>query len=242
MKAFQFLKEKFSNQQEPQEKQEEAYAVELVEDTNNVASQEAAAGKEPLPLNDSDDELSSHLMSSVFGIVEERRKMKLMINDYKEQTSQAQNIINGILEEKKQLSEALTERENQLTAFQFQLEEQQKKYDELIEDYKSLRVNEINERKRLQQQIKELQTDYQSLNEEFHQYHETADKEAMRYKERIREEKEKFNHLQLQYNEILEENKALLEKITAFAKQISSVKTVSSIMFQKNENSNAENV
>lgn len=241
MKPFQFLKEKLSNQSESQGKKEEAYAVELVEDSNNKASQETAAAKEPLSLNDSDDELSSHLMSSVFGIVEERRKMKLMINDYKEQTAQAQTIINGILEEKKQLSAALSERENQLSAFQFQLDEQQKKYDELMEDYKSLRVNEINERKRLQQQIKELQADYQSLNEEFRQFHETADREAMRYKERIREEKEKFNHLQLKYNDLFEENKVLLDKITAFAKQISSVKTVNSILLQKSENSNAEN-
>lgn len=239
MKSIQFFKEKMNKHFPSSKEGEETFAVHVIEEPNGEDT--TVPLKETFSLNDSDDELSANLLSSVFALIEERRKMSLMITEYKEKVFDSNEIISSILEEKKQLANSLTEREKQLAALQSKSGDQQKRYEELMEDHKLLRVNELEERKRLQQQIKELKSDYESISNEFRKFQAETGKETMEYKDALREEKEKYSHLLLQYNKVSEDNTTLLEKISAFTKQISSVQMLNTIFSTNNEKTGTNN-
>ena len=239
MKRIPFLRDKVFPKPSSLKEGEETLTVKVIEEPNDDST--TSPSKESFSLNDSDDDLSANLLSSVFAIIEERRKMSLLISKYKEQILDLQSINSSIIEEKRQIGDTLKDRETQLEALQFQLGEYQEKYQELMEDHKLLRVNELKERKRLQQQIKELQADYESLSIEYKQFQEEKNKEIIGYKDIIREEREKYNHLQIQFNKLTEDNNMLLEKISAFAKQISSVQTFNSIFLPDKEKTETEN-
>jgi len=242
MKSIQFFKEKMNKHFPSSKEAEEPFAVHVIEESNE--DNETATSNnsnEPFSLNDSDDELSANLMSSVFALIEERRKMSLMIAELKEKVFDSNEIISSILEDKRQLGNSLSEREKQLKALQSKSEDQQERYEELLEDHKLLRVNELEERKRLQQQIKELKSDYESVSNEFRQYQADTGKEIMGYKDALREEKEKYSHLLLKFNKLSEDNSALLDKISIFTKQISSVQILSSILSTDNEKTGTNN-
>jgi len=233
MKIIPFFKEKVRKKHLSSEESEETFAVKVIEESNGDSI--TSPSKETFSLNDSDDDLSANLLSSVFGIIEERRKLAQLIVKYKEQMSEMQAINSGILEEKRQIGNSLKDREKQLENLQYQLGEYQEKCQELIEDHKLLKINELKEQKRLQQQIKELQADYESLSTEYKQFQEDKNKEIIGYKDALREEKEKYSHLQLQFNKLTEDNNILMEKISAFAKQISSVQMFNSIFLSDKE-------
>ncbi|MEL7565352.1 MAG: hypothetical protein AAGU27_10750 [Dehalobacterium sp.] len=239
MKSIQFFKGKMNKHFTSSKEAEEPFAVHVIEESNDES--ETATSNEPFSLNDSDDELSANLMSSVFAIIEERRKMSLMITELKEKVFDSNQIISSILEEKNQLTNSLTEREKQLKVLQSKSEDQQERYEELLEDHKLLRINELEERKRLQQQIKELKSDYETVSNEFRQFQSDTGKEIMGYKDALREEKEKYNHLLLKYNKLSEDNSTLLEKISIFTKQISSVQILSTLLSTDNEKTGTNN-
>lgn len=190
---------------------------------NSIKNNSIESIKENYSLTDNDDDLLANFMSSAFGIIEERRKMAELINDYKERLAHSKSIFADVLKEKSDLEKSLEDRTNQLLSLQSQVEEQQKKYENLMKDHKSFRVNELNARKKLQEQIKEYQADYETLKNEFRQYQEDKETETMDNKEKIRNEVEKYNHLQLKYNTLFEENRILLERVASFAKQVSSL-------------------
>lgn len=233
MKSIQLLKEKINKHFLTSREVKESFSVHVIEELNDAEISESF--NEPFSLNDSDDELSANLMSTVFAIIEERRKMVQIIVGLKEKVFDSNGIIAGILEEKNQMGNSLADRERQLKILQSKSEEQQDRYEELMEDHKLLRVSELEERKRLQQQIKELKSDYESINSEFRRFQTDTGKEGMGFKEVLREEKERYNHLLLKYNKVAEDNSTLLEKISVFTKQISSVQILNTILTKDKE-------
>ncbi|MGI6686312.1 MAG: hypothetical protein ACOX47_12730 [Bacillota bacterium] len=232
MRVIKFIKEKLTNQFKSPQKYEAIIDAQIIEDTDCDHSIEPM--KNSL-ITDSNDDLSSNLMASVFAIIEERRKMLMIISDYKERLANFQSIEDSILKEKKQLECSLEDRDQQIVKLQIEIEGQQRKYEELLTDHNSLRVNELNERVKLQQKIKELQADYESLSIEFRQLQGDKDQEAISYTENIRKEVEKYNHLQMKYDSLSKENKALMEKIAAFAKQISSFEMLNTFILPNYE-------
>jgi chromosome segregation ATPase len=233
MGAIRLLKEKLIGQLRSRHKNGEMVENQLIEEISCEDLVDLL--NESRTETDSNDDLSSNLMSSVFAIVEERRKILTLLKDYKEQLAHSQSIAADILKEKDQLKRLLKEREEQLLVLQSQIEKEQDRYEELMEEHKLLRVNELNERVKLQQQIKELQANYESLNTEFLHYQQDKDREALEYKEMLRKEAEKYNSLQLKYDKLLTENRNLIEKVAVFAKQVSSVEMLNELILPQNE-------
>lgn len=240
MKSIQFLKEKMNKHFLTSKEAEEPFSVHVIEELNDEEISEPI--NEAFSLNDSDDELSANLMSSVFAIIEERRKMVRIILELKEKIFDANEIIASILEEKNQMGNSLADRERQLKSLQSKSEDQQERYEELMEDHKLLRVSELEERKRLQQQIKELKSDYESVSNEFRQFQSNTGREVMGFKDALREEKERYSHLLLKYNKLSADNSTLLEKISVFTKQISSVQILDTILSAEKEKTGTNNL
>jgi chromosome segregation ATPase len=233
MNAIQFLKEKITNHTKFPVKNHEVNGAEVIEDLEVESSLELN-GKE-ISATDSEDHLTTNLMSTVFSIIEERRKLLMLVKDYKDKLAHSQAIFADVLKEKNFLEGVLKEREDELLVLQKQIEAEQQKYEDLMEDHKALRVNELNERLKLQQRIKELQADYDALSEECRKIQEEKDREALANKEKIRKELERYNHLQLKFNELSEENKVLMDKLTSFAKQISALNLLNPFLLPDRE-------
>ncbi len=239
MRRIPFFRKVLSKNQQVSKEQENTYNVNVIEVPNEENANEPS--QEIFTLNDSDDDFSSNLLAIVFGVIEERRKMSLLIAKQKEQIAETQTINASIVEEKRQLTNYMGERENQLKSLQYQINEYQDKYQELIEDYKELEISELKERQKLQQQIKELQANYDALADELKQYREETRIKNNRYKDELRQEKEKYTRLLLQHKKLSEDNTSLVEKIASFTKQISSVQMLNNIISDEHKMSETNN-
>ena len=220
--------------------QERTYSVNIIEEYEEENAADLSEGS--FVLSDSDDAFSENLLTIIFGIIEERRKMFSLVAKYKEQVAETQTINAGIIEEKKQLASSLEERDNQLRSLQGQINEHQEKYQELIEEHKESEINSLKERQKLQQQVKELEANYEGLADELKKHHEETRIKVTRYKDDLRLEKEKYNRLLLQHKKLSEDNTDLVEKIASFTRQISSVQMLNNVFSTEQENSDTNNL
>lgn len=173
--------------------------------------------------NHIEDEASVNLMNAVTSVIEDRRLLKVDLQDHKKMMELADRKMHEIEEARRVADEKVRRKDEELERQERRLVDHQYKFDQLQEDYQQLVATRNSEYDRLQSQIREIQNKYETLSGDYSKLRRDTSGQVERLEALLRVAEMRNSQLSAESEEIRKDNANLTRRITEFARQISGM-------------------
>jgi hypothetical protein len=167
-----------------------------------------------------EDETTVRLLQAVSAMVDDRRQMKELLQEYKKQIEVTQRQLRDSDDERKMLEFKLEKKDSEIDRQQRMMLDHQYKYEHLQEEFEQMQVNHQTEHNRLQEKVNELTGHYEELTVDYTRLRKESSKEIERLEMQLRGAELKNAQLSAKYEEIRKDNANLTRRVTDFAHQI----------------------
>lgn len=167
-----------------------------------------------------EDEISTRLLQSVSAMVDDRKKMKELLQEYKKQIEMTERKLRDSEDERRSLEIKLDRKDSDMDRQQRLMLDHQYKYEQLQEEFEQMQTNHQTEHNRLQEKVNELTSQYEELTVDYTKLRKESSKEIERLEMQLRNAELKNTQLAAKYEEIRKDNANLTRRVTDFAHQI----------------------
>lgn len=174
------------------------------------------------PSSFTEDEVAHRLLQAVSGIVDDRKKMKESVSEFKKQVEMLQRQLRDSDDERKMLEFKLEKKNTEVDQQQRLMLDHQYKYEQLQEEFEQMQTNHQTEHNHSQNRINELSSQYEELSVDYSRVRKESSKEIERLEMQLRNAELKNTQLNAKYEEVRKDNANLTRRVTDFAHQISS--------------------
>jgi len=173
--------------------------------------------------NHIEDETSTKLLNAVTRVIEDRRLLKVDLQEHKKTIELADRKIHEVETARNTAADKLLQREAELERQERRLVDNQYKFEQLQEDYQQLVATRNSEYERLQTQIREMQSKYETLSGDYSKLRRETTGQVERLEALLRVAEMHNAQLSAESEEVRKDNANLTRRITEFARQISGL-------------------